>query len=257
MAEQTVLVTGGSSDIGRALIARLCQRAGCPLILAHYFKGADSIREIPVPESVTGRIVPIQADLREPASVSEMARRILVDYGAPRHIVHLPAARLRYERFQKIDAQRLHEDLAIQVDSIVTLLQAFLPELRRPPSPESPAGGVNARIVFVLSSVTLGLPPKYLTSYSVVKHALLGLMRAVAVEYGGAGIHINAVSPSMVETQFLREIPAIAIEMAAGAHPLKRNGTVNDVCGAIEFLLSGDADYINGVNLPLTGGLAV
>jgi 3-oxoacyl-[acyl-carrier protein] reductase len=182
-----------------------------------------------------------------------MAHRILAEFGPPRGIVHLPAARMRYERFPKMDWARLQEDLTIQVHSIATLLQACLPKLRQSPLPDLPPKTPDARIVFVLSSVTLGLPPKYLTAYTVVKCALMGLMRSIAVEY--AQVRINAISPSIVETQFLREIPAKAVEMAAGSHPLGRNAAVEDVCGLIAFLLSREADYIHGVNIPVTGGL--
>jgi 3-oxoacyl-[acyl-carrier protein] reductase len=256
VTENSLLVTGASSEIGRALIRRLAQRPDCPLILAHYRNGAGSIRELQADLGGDGRIVPLQADFHDPAAVAQMAERVLADFGPPRAVVHLPATPLRYERFRKMDWARLEEDFAIQVHSITILLQKILPELRRSLAAAETKPG-KAHIVFVLSSVTLGLPPKHLTSYTVVKSALLGLMRSLAVEYGAEGVNVNAVSPSMVETQFLREIPALAVESAAQAHPLRRNATPEDICGAIEFLLSSSADFLNGVNLPVAGGLLV
>jgi 3-oxoacyl-[acyl-carrier protein] reductase len=257
VAENALLITGASSEIGRALMTRFCDKPDYPTILAHSFEGTGRLHQIADRLGPRNKIIPLQADFRKQADVAEMAHRILNEYGAPRGIVHLPAKRLRYERFAKLDWSRLEADLTIQLQSIITILQILLPSLRRSPNSNPVLGGTQARIVFVLSSVTVSAPPKYLTAYTVVKSALLGLMRSLAVEYGAEGLNINAVSPSMVETQFLAEIPAKAIEMAAGANPRGRNATVDDVCGSIEFLLSDAADFINGVNIPVMGGLSL
>jgi 3-oxoacyl-[acyl-carrier protein] reductase len=111
-----------------------------------------------------------------------------------------------------------------------------------------------ARLVFVLSSTTRAIPPKFMSAYGIVKQAQLGLMRALASEYGETGISINAVSPSMVDTRFLDDIPEVARNMSAAASPRKRNAKPEEVARAIEFLLSDGAAYINGIELPVAGG---
>jgi 3-oxoacyl-[acyl-carrier protein] reductase len=250
MDKRPILITGASSEIGRALIARQCSRGDSPVILAHCFRGCDALAE------AAGNVLALPADFRDPAAAVALARRIVAEHGVPGRIVHLPAVRLKYERFAQLDAERMAEDFVIQVRSITELLRVFLPQLRRPAG--KPADGQpNAKIVFVLSSVTAGVPPKYMAGYLIVKYALLGLMRALAAEYGSAGCNVNGISPSMMETQFLRDIPAKAVEMAAAAHPMGRNATPADVVPLIEYLLSPDSDYVNGVNIPVAGGQVV
>ena len=124
-------------------------------------------------------------------------------------------------------------------------MQRFLPKLAKQ------KGG---RVVVMLSSVTLGVPPKALTQYTTVKFALLGLMKALASEYADKKITVNCISPSMIETQFLSLINERIVELSAESHPLKRNATVFDVVPSILMLMSDDAAYINGVNVPITGG---
>jgi 3-oxoacyl-[acyl-carrier protein] reductase len=98
------------------------------------------------------------------------------------------------------------------------------------------------------------VPPKALAHYTTTKYALLGLMKALAAEYADKHISINAVSPSMTETSFLSGLPVKLIELSAAAHPLKRNASTQDIAPIIKFLLSSDADYIGGANVPVTGG---
>ena len=153
--------------------------------------------------------------------------------------------KLRYERFSRFDLGHFDRDMNIQVRSAVALLKRLLPKMAELP---------RAKVVFVLSTVTARVPPRFMSMYTVVKHAQLGLMRALASEYAASRITINAVSPTMIETRFLDESPAIAKEMTAAAAPRGRIASTDDVVGAIQFLLSRESDFISGIELPVTGG---
>jgi 3-oxoacyl-[acyl-carrier protein] reductase len=247
MSENTlpsvILVTGASSDIGLTLIRRLLALPERPTILAHSFRGAAKIEVL---EAEFGdRIVPLQADFSSTESVLAMADKIASTHGTPMSIVHLPALRLVYERFTKLKWDQLEQDMNVQLRAAVLLLQRFLPKMSKLP---------NTRLVFVLSSVVHGMPPKFLSQYTVVKYAQLGLMRALATEYAATTLRVNAISPSMVQTQFLSDIAPLAAEMSAAANPLGRNATPDDVVGAILFLLGPGAAYITGTDLPITAG---
>jgi 3-oxoacyl-[acyl-carrier protein] reductase len=80
-------------------------------------------------------------------------------------------------------------------------------------------------------------------------------MKALAGEYAGKKISINAVSPSMANTRFLSGLPQKLIEIVAEQHPLGRNARTEDVVPLIRFLLSEEAGYLTGVNIPVAGGL--
>jgi 3-oxoacyl-[acyl-carrier protein] reductase len=110
------------------------------------------------------------------------------------------------------------------------------------------------KIVFILSSVTLNVPPKALAEYTTIKYALLGLMKSLASEYADKKINVNSISPSMVETKFLSLINEKFIEISAQSNPLKRNAKVEDLNGILNLLFSNESDFINGINIPITGG---
>jgi 3-oxoacyl-[acyl-carrier protein] reductase len=243
MPPEILLLTGASSDLGLALTRRLMSRPDPPLVLAHFHGGLDRIQALRDELGVAAHIQPLQADFSDSQSVVAMAERIAAEHGAPTQVVHLPGLKLVYERFPKFNWDHFQRDLQVQVQSAVLLLQRFLPKMAKMP---------RARVVFVLSSVTRGLPPKYLSMYTVIKHAQLGLMKALASEYASTAVTVNAVSPSMVATRFLEDLPEVAIQMAAASSPRGRNATPAEVVGAIAFLLSAEADYVSGAEIPVT-----
>ena len=100
----------------------------------------------------------------------------------------------------------------------------------------------------------MGVPPTGMAHYTTVKYAMLGYMKAIAAEYRGKGINVNGISPSMVDTKFIDNIPSVAVNMIADSHPQKRIATTKDVTPAISFLMSESSDFVFGTNFPITGG---
>jgi 3-oxoacyl-[acyl-carrier protein] reductase len=238
---ELVLVTGASSEIGGELIRRLPSETR---VLAHYFNGAARVAKL-VAELGAERVVPVLCDMADADAVRAFSDAIVTQHGCPRRVVHLASPQLQYRRFKEIDSNSWVRSLSVQLGAIVVILQRVLPEMARH------RGG---SVVFVLSSVTLGSPPAFLAEYVTAKHALLGLMRGLVAEFAPRGIRINAVSPSMTKTEFLANVPEKLVELAAERHPLKRLATPAEVAETIRFLLSDDAGFVNGVNLPVTGG---
>jgi 3-oxoacyl-[acyl-carrier protein] reductase len=245
MSRDLIFLTGASSDIGMTLIRRLAAAPEPPRILAHCHSSAARIEELRDQLSAGDSLVPLPCDFRSENDVRDLADSIIREFGCPNAVVHLPGLKLVYERFTKFDWGHFEADLAVQLRSAVILLRRFLPAMAKMPS---------SRVVFLLSSVTRGTPPKFLSMYNIVKFAQLGLMRSLASEYGGTGITVNAVSAGMVDTRFLENVPDLVKEMSAAASPKGRNATPQDVVSAIEFLLSPAAGYIHGIELPVTGG---
>lgn len=236
-----VFVAGASSDLGVALMRRLLE-TGDASIVAHYHQSRERIDQL----GAQDRIRAVGADFESIESVERMADEL--GEQVPDQIVYLPALKLRYERFSKFNLGHFDRDMTIQVRSAIALFKRLLPKMAELP---------RAKVVFVLSTVTARVPPKFMSMYTVVKHAQLGLMRALASEYASSRITINAVSPTMIDTRFLDEVPAVAKEMTAAAAPRGRIASTDDVVGAIQFLLSRESDFITGIELPVTGGGAL
>ncbi|MFN4171972.1 MAG: SDR family NAD(P)-dependent oxidoreductase, partial [Pseudorhodobacter sp.] len=102
-----------------------------------------------------------------------------------------------------------------------------------------------------------------LCAYVASKHAVLGLTRAAAVEWGGKGIRVNCINPGPIESRMMDAIEEGASPGdAAAVHdgfaatiPMKRYGTPEEVAGVVAFLASGDAAYVNGAAYTVDGGM--
>lgn len=214
------------------------------VILSHYHRGLERLdalsRELP------GRIVPIQADLSAEDGAMRLADTVSTYCDAPQQIIFLAAPHLTMIRFKDLTLKDFKYHSNMQLGTAITILNRFLPVM---------AKSGFGRVVFMLSSVTIGVPPGATAHYVTAKYALLGLMKALASEYAGKKITFNAVSPSMVETDFLADIPEKIVELAAQQHPLKRNANPADIAPIVKFLLSEEAGYLTGTNIPVTGGI--
>ena len=167
---------------------------------------------------------------------------------SPTHLVHLPALRVVNTKFKKFDEERFEKDMSVQLRSAVALCKAFVPAM---------AKAKKGRVLFMLTSYLLGLPPKNTAAYIMVKSALGGLAKSLAADYAPYGVTVNCVAPSMMETKFLADTSDLIVQASAEANPMGRNATPADVVPAMAFLLSDEAGFITGVTLPITGGSAL
>lgn len=241
MDKKILLILGASSDIGINLITNTY--LSYDLILAHYCHNNQILLELK--EQLGDRLQLIQADFSDETSIKKMVSFIVEQYGHVSHIVHLSSPKVKNIKFKKSSWSSFQYGFDIQIRSIYLILKAFLPDMEK---------SRYGKVVFLLSSCTINEPPKYWGDYVTTKYSLLGFMKALAAEYASKQININAISPSMIETKFLENIPELMIEENAARSPLKRNAKTTDVVPMIQFLLSDDASYIVGQNIVISGG---
>lgn len=243
--QNVYLITGASSDVGCALIRRLADHDSQALIVAQgagdLNRLAELCREFP------GRIRTYDVDLTDENALNAFIADVQASCPAPTHLVHLPALRVINTKFKKFDEERFELDLSVQVRSAVKLCKTFVPLM---------AKAKRGRVLFMLTSYLIGVPPKNTAAYIMTKSALGGLAKSLAADYAPFGVTVNCVAPSMMETRFLADTSDLIVQASAEANPMGRNARVEDVVPAMEFLLGDEAGFITGVTLPITGGSA-
>ena len=233
-----VLVTGGSSGIGEALVRRLASEGH--QVVFTFCRSEAKARALTEATGAESRYY----DQSSPTSVEELALLVRSDqFDALVNNASPPAPR---QLLIKIEPESFVAYQTVAVRGVLALSTAFAQQARR--------RGGSGCIVNVLTSFTLGMPPAKLATYVTSKHALLGLTRSMAVEFIRYGIRVNAVSPGMTRTEFIADLPQRFIEQVEAALPMERLATAAEVAAVIRFLLSPEASYINGANIPVSGG---
>ncbi|MDL2215777.1 SDR family oxidoreductase [Ruminococcaceae bacterium OttesenSCG-928-N02] len=241
MSNNIYLITGASGDMGIAFI-RYIYKTG-DIILA---QGSGELTGLFALAAELGKDIHVfDADLSTRAGTERFLAALQETGLTPTHFLHLPALRVINARMKNFDFERYELDMNVEVTSAILLSKWLLPQMAK-------AG--FGRVVFMLTSYIIGVPPKNVAAYVTAKSALEGLAKSLAVEFVKNGVTVNCVSPSMVETAFLADTSDLVVQAAAQAHPMGRNAKVGDVIPAIAFLMSEEARFITGVNLPITGG---
>lgn len=237
------LITGASSDVGCALIERLYKEGD--IFIA---QGSGDLKHLaPLCQKYPSAIHTYDVDLTDSHALSLFVEDIAQRFPTPTHFVHLPALRVINTKFKNFDEDRFELDMSVQVRSAVRLCKEILPKM---------AKAKRGRVLFMLTSYLIGVPPKNTAAYIMVKTALQGLAKSLAADYAALGITVNCVMPSMMETKFLADTSDLIVQASAEANPMKRNARVEDVVPAMEFLLGEEAGFITGIVLPITGGSA-
>lgn len=110
------------------------------------------------------------------------------------------------------------------------------------------------RIIALASEYTTSRPPTKLADYITAKYALVGFIKAAAVELGQFGITANCISPGISDTELTSHLPHKLKDIIAQQTPLKRLTTPDDVASLVTFLSSSQAGMITGENFLINGG---
>lgn len=241
MCKKALLITGASSDIGCELIKSVYKNYD--VIYAHYYSSDVVLKEIQ--KEIGEKLRLVQADFRNVDEVFGMIKEIKESDVLINNIVHLSATKANNVKFTKSTWELFQNELQSSVYAIIEIIKAFLPQMTK---------NKYGRIIFMLSAYTKNVPPKYLSPYVTSKYAAYGLMKSLSAEYSDKGITVNGISPEMIETKFLSDLPNFVVEKNAMDSPLGRNLSVHDVVPMIEYLLSDSAVAVTGQNFAITGG---
>ena len=167
------------------------------------------------------------------------------ELGEPTILVNAASGPLELRSATDLEWSDYLQHLEFQVRAVASISRAVHPFMKR-------AGGGS--IVNVLSQVTGNSPAPRMADYVTAKYALLGLSKALAVEWANDRIRVNMVSPGLVQTELTQHYHDKVFKMEAARNPLRRLATPDDVARSVAFLVGDEASYLTGVNLFVTGG---
>lgn len=239
---ETILVTGSSRGIGRAIALRLAQ-AGYNLVL-HCRSRRDEAETVGKAVEALGRNARIlQFDIADRAACAAALEADIEAHGAYYGVV-CNAGLARDGAFPALSGDDWDQVLRTNLDGFYNVIHPLImPMIRR---------RAAGRIVCI-TSVSGQIGNRGQVNYSASKAGIIGAAKALAVELAKRKITVNCVSPGLIDTDMIDG--DLSVEEALKMIPMQRMGTPEEVAAAVQFLVSTEAGYITRQVLAVNGGL--
>ena len=247
---RVAIVTGAGRGIGAAIAARFAEE-GARVVVAELDADGGEACAARLRQNGYAALA-VQTDVGDPESVQRMVEATLVHFGLPEVLVNNAGVNVFHHPLE-MPASEWERCFRVDLDGAWYCCRAVLPHLL--------ARG-RGSIVNIASVHAVQIIP-HCFPYPVAKSALLGLTRALAIEYAARNIRVNAICPGYIETDLSADYwntfpdPEAERQRAYRLHPPGRIGTPDEVAWPAVFLASDEAGFINGASLMVDGGRSV
>jgi NAD(P)-dependent dehydrogenase (short-subunit alcohol dehydrogenase family) len=244
---KVVVITGAGGGIG-SVTAKRCAEEGARVVCAD-IDGSAAAATAAAIGAAEGDAVSVEVDVATVAGNRTMIEAATELGGLD--VLHANAAIQimgRIEDTGEDDWDALH---AVNLRGVYLGIREALPELRK--------RGGGAIIITASLLGIVGDPD--MPAYGAMKGGLRALCRAIATAHGPENIRCNTICPGDVETPMVEDFfahqpdPEAARDQVTERYPLRRFATPEDVANVVVFLASAEASYINGIDVPVDGGL--
>lgn len=241
LAERTVVITGGGTGLGAAMVRRFTEEGARGVVL-------DLPQEVSLPPAWS--LIPI--DVRDEESVEKAMAEAAARLGTMDVVVANAGVVPGWSRLAEIHAASWDAVFDVNVRGVMLTIQKALAYMSRPGS------------IVVTGSLNSWRGDPNIAAYAASKHAVLGLVRSAALDLGPEGIRVNAVAPGPVATRALMDRLRTrrpdgdaddGLRALADRTALRRIATEDDIANCALFLASSMSDAITGQIIHVDGGI--
>lgn len=238
---KVALVTGGSSGIGKAT-ALAFARAGANVVIAsrRVTEGEQTVHEIC---ERGGDAIFVKTDISKASEVEGLMNQTIEFYGRLDYACN-NAGTFVMGRLFELSEEEWDRTINANLKGIWLSLKYQIPIMLQQ------KGGVIVNMASM--SAIIGNPG--VSIYSASKGGVVALTQSAAIEYAASGIRINAISPGVISTPMVDDIPTPLLEDIQSKHPIGRLGKSEEIADAVVWLCSDKASFVTGHNMVIDGG---
>lgn len=249
LAGKNIIVVGGGGELGAATGLRLAVEGANVLLVG---LSEEKLRRTQATlENAGGSADVAVCDVQDAAGLHGIVARAKATFGSIDGLANFSAV-LSRAGLEETSEEVWAEIMGVNLTGAWLTMRAVVPEIREA------GGGAIVNIGSIDALIGRGMS----TAYAASKGGLRALTKSAAIEYASERIRINSVHPSSMETRVSHMVgpsdPDLDVDAMLAALtsqiPLGRLGAAGDVAAAVSFLLSDDAQFITGVDLPVDGG---
>jgi len=234
---KTALIIGGSGGIGFET-ARVLNSKGIKVCICDK-NNLEKTREALGEEFEFYRL-----DIEDKNSVDQTLSSIINKHSKVDSVIYSVSTAVNNKNIENLVWDEFQKHIDVQIKGLFYIIN-FLSKINNEK---------KIKFIVVLTEFCIGKPPSRISPYVTAKYGLMGFVKSMASELNPKKYTFNMVSPGMVNTQLLSNLPPKLIEITADKNPMKRIAESTDIANVISFLVSDEADYLNGVNIPVNGG---
>ncbi len=241
---KVALVTGGGSGIGEAIAKRLASE-GAKVVVTD-IKLAAAQRVVDEIAAEGGTASPIEANAAKPEDAKRVVDHARSTYGALHYAVNNAGIGGAPHRTAEVPVEEWDAVVAVNLNGVMYGMREQIAAMLEAPK--------ESAIVNIASIHGMVAAPNN-SAYTATKHAVVGLTKNAAVEYGPEGLRINAVGPGYILTPLLEDnLDQDARDAMAAKQALGRLGSPEEIAAVVAFLLSDDASFVTGSYIIADGG---
>jgi NAD(P)-dependent dehydrogenase (short-subunit alcohol dehydrogenase family) len=243
---RVALITGGTAGIGEATVRRVASLGARTVLVGRDENDGRRIESELLSDGAEA--VFLKADVSHPDEVRRIIAASVDIYGRIDYAFNNAGISGQSGLINDQTEANFDDVFSINVKGLFIALQQEIRQMLQQ--------GCGGSIVN-MASVGGSLATPGASVYVASKHAVIGLTKSAAIEYGPHGIRVNAVSPGAIRTEMLRRVfgDDTVLDELADIHPVRRIGSPEDVADAVAWLFSDHSSYYTGQSLVLDGGL--
>ena len=248
--DKIVIVTGAGSGIGETTAIKFANEGASVVIADINPKTGNSVSNHI--NNNGAKSIFVETNVAEFKSVDNMVSQTLDTFGIPDVLINNAGINVFGEPLNMPDSE-WKRAFSVDLDGVWFGCKAVLPHMLK----KNKGSIVNVASVHGIQIIPNCFP------YPVAKHGVIGLTKALAVDYAAKGIKINSISPGYIETPIIDRFfntkpdPIAARKEAENHQPIKRMGTTDEIANTIMFMSSDECNYMIGANIVVDGGITL